>query len=209
MFFLLLSLILLQLPPFFSHTKSFGTNNSPWDLATLMLMIHSRYTVSRSAATEKCCMKMANPGEIIFERSPDGHYFQLTRNVFPVTAVIGCDEPMSRRPSCTPLRNEGLRAGLIKGNQWVFISSDHQARYFRGGPRYGSNEKVMELHLYPDAPYSHLGWTMARFKGKWLGKCSLHGASGIWFFDVSDPSFFFSNMGGGLPKNTLYRWNSF
>ena len=58
-----------------------------------MLMIHSRYTVSRSAATDKCCMKMANPGEIVFERSPDGHQLQLTRNVLPGTAVIGLMSP--------------------------------------------------------------------------------------------------------------------
>ena len=41
---------------------------------------------------------------------------------------------------------------------------------------------------------------MARFKGKWLGKCSLHGASGIWFFDVSDPSFFFQIWAVGSQK---------
>ena len=33
----------------------------------------------------------------------------------------------------TPPRNKGLIAGLIKGNQWVFISPDHKPGYFWGG----------------------------------------------------------------------------
>ena len=32
-----------------------------------------------------------------------------------------------------PARNKGLIFGLIKGNQWVFISPDHKAGYFWGG----------------------------------------------------------------------------
>ena len=31
-----------------------------------------------------------------------------------------------------PVRNKGFRAGLIEGNQWVFISPDHSS-YFLGG----------------------------------------------------------------------------
>ncbi len=34
-----------------------------------------------------------------------------------------------------PPRNKGLIAGLIKGNQWVFISPDHKAGYFWGDIR--------------------------------------------------------------------------
>ena len=32
-----------------------------------------------------------------------------------------------------PEINKGLSFGLIKGNQWVFISPDHKAGYFWGG----------------------------------------------------------------------------
>ena len=36
-----------------------------------------------------------------------------------------------------PPRNKGLIAGLIKGNQWVFISPDHKAGYFWAGGMLG------------------------------------------------------------------------
>ena len=32
----------------------------------------------------------------------------------------------------TPPRNKALIAGLIKGNQWVFINPDHKALFFGG-----------------------------------------------------------------------------
>ena len=36
-------------------------------------------------------------------------------------------------PQRTPLRNKGLIAGLMKGNQWVFISPDHKALFLGVG----------------------------------------------------------------------------
>ena len=40
-----------------------------------------------------------------------------------------CPPPKLRLPPS----NKGLIAGLIKGNQWVFINPDHKAGYFLGG----------------------------------------------------------------------------
>ena len=37
----------------------------------------------------------------------------------------------------TPPRNKALIFGLLKGNQWVFISPDHEAGYFFCGDTLG------------------------------------------------------------------------
>ena len=40
-------------------------------------------------------------------------------------------------PQETHLYNHALIAGLIKGNQWVFISPDHKALFISGGGTLG------------------------------------------------------------------------
>ena len=43
----------------------------------------------------------------------------------------------------TPLQvHKGLIAGLIKGNQWVFINPDHKAGYFLGGVALGGVARI-------------------------------------------------------------------
>ena len=58
--------------------------------------------------------------------------------MFGVSVYPGFDQIMAGQPTPpgprTPPRNKGLIAGLIKGNQWVFISPDHKGpRLFLGG----------------------------------------------------------------------------
>ena len=45
-------------------------------------------------------------------------------------------------PRRTPLRNKGLIFGLIKGNQWVFISPDHKALCPGGGGTFTSGIRL-------------------------------------------------------------------
>ena len=45
-----------------------------------------------------------------------------------------------------PPRNQGLIAGLIKGNQWVFISPDHKAGYFCVGGLVDDRHSSNTLH---------------------------------------------------------------
>ena len=47
------------------------------------------------------------------------------------------EEPKGTPPMPPPPGNKALIAGLIKGNQWVFIVPDHKAGYFLGGVALG------------------------------------------------------------------------
>ena len=68
----------------------------------------------------------------------DSHFDEYFSNVLfnHQLVVIDCDCSMASQPAppnVPPSRNRGLTAGLIKGNQWVFISPDHKAGYSWGG----------------------------------------------------------------------------
>ena len=69
----------------------------------------------------------------------------------------------------TPLRNKGLIAGLIKGNQWL-ISPDHKALFVGGGTwpggglvdlplqKGGKREGLGGILAVIQRVFCHLGW---------------------------------------------------
>ena len=102
-----------------------------------------------------------------------------------------------------PQFNNGLIAGLIKGNQWVFISPDHKAGYSWGGTSGGVGLPVMRPIVYkkiqsttnPEVTHVFCVFCCVRM----LDICAL------FVFCVNSPHCHCSNMRCSSVSNALLR----
>ena len=86
-----------------------------------------------------------------------------------------------------PPRNMALIAGLIKGNQWVFIVPKNKAGYLLGGIALVG---VPEIPMINDAQMRNWPgglstgqctfWFTIDINHSWIGKCSMYWVSSVW-----------------------------